>query len=122
VQTWRLHSDGLTKKHDNAEFVWIRRGAEADDSRDQRRDQEEEGAAGEASATRHKLLDLVLAALEELFEVWRTLLLIFHTGADNSFMATRTMMLEGVGSLVLPVQCLRTGEGFVEQWNCLSQR
>ena len=64
MQTWRLHSDGLTKKHDNAEFVWIRRGAEADDSRDQRRDQEEEGAAGEASATRYKLLELVLAALE----------------------------------------------------------
>ena len=112
MQTWRLHSDGLTKKHDNAEFVWLDgegEGVEADDSRGQRRDQEEEGPAGEASATRHKLLDLVLAALEELFEVWRTLLLIFHAGADNSCKATRTVMLEGV--LVLPVQCLRTGEG-----------
>jgi hypothetical protein len=65
MQPRRFGPDGLAEQHDDTEFVWINtegESKEGDDSRCRRGDEEQKGA-GETSAARHDLLELVLAAL-----------------------------------------------------------
>ena len=71
VQARRLLRDRLAEAHDDAELVGVDaegEGVEGDDRRHHDRDQEHERAR-QARAARHHLLELVLAALQQLLEI-----------------------------------------------------
>jgi len=73
VQPWRLASHGLAEAQDDAEFVRVDaegEGVEGGDGHDHH-DGEEDERAGETAAARHGLLNFVLTAPEQVFEVAR---------------------------------------------------
>src|SRR6516165_6815452 len=71
METGRFGPNGFAEQHDHTKLIWIDaegEGVEGYDSRDRHGDQEQERARN-AGAAWHHLLELVLAALEYLFEV-----------------------------------------------------
>src|SRR5262249_42771618 len=73
VQAWWLASHGFAEAHDYAGLVWVDaegKGEECGNGYGHHGEEEEE-RAGTTAAARHGLLDLVLTALEQVFEVAR---------------------------------------------------
>ena len=114
VQTRRLAADRLAEAHDDAELIGIDaegEGIEGDNRRRHHRQQEHERAR-QPRAARHHLLELVLAALQQLFQI-RLILgaarrsLAPWASAAASAAAAPTLITPGHN--VEPFRCRRAG-------------